>query len=508
MYLTHALHRAVRYWADDVLTIDADRVFTSTQSADRVARLAGALHALGVGDNDRVAIVALNSDRHHEVFHGSWWAGAVPSPLNTRWSAAEITYALNDSGCKVVFVDEAFAPMVPVIREQVPGLATIVYIGRGEVPQGAAAYDELISGAEPVADAHRSDDDLAFVLYTGGTTGAAKGTMITHRSFLTGLLSYQMSGAAVRADGVTMLTGPLFHIGALLGWYSQQLLGGKLVFVPTFSPENAMRTIEEHRVTGCALVPTMIQRICEHEDFASYDLSSLEFIGYGASATPDSLLALVMKNLPQTQLVHVYGMTETGCLTMLNGPDHRAGRKLGSVGRATPCIELEVVDPDGNPVPPGTVGQIVTRGDHVMAGYWNKPNETAATIRDGWLQTGDGGYLDEDGYLWIADRLKDMIISGGENVYPAEVENVLAGHPAVAACAVIGVPDADWGERVHAVVVLRPGQDASIEEVRAFVKDRIAGYKAPRSLTIVDEMPMTGTGKIIKGKLRDTIAAS
>ncbi|WP_418060657.1 acyl-CoA synthetase [Pimelobacter simplex] len=507
MYLTHALHRAVRYWSDDVLTVDGDRVFTSTESGDRVARLAGALQSLGIEAGDRVAIVALNADRHHEVFFASWWAGGVTSPLNTRWSITEISYALNDSGSKVLFVDEAFAAMVPDLRERVPCLEAVVYTGRGEAPEGALLHDELIAGHEPVADAHRAGDDLAFILYTGGTTGHAKGVMITHRSFLTGLLSYQMSGAAVRPDGVTMLTGPLFHIGALLGWYSQQLLGGKLVFVPTFSPENAMRTIQEHRVTGCALVPTMIQRICEHPDFASYDLSSLEFIGYGASATPDSLLELVMTNLPQTQLVHVYGMTEAGCVTMLNGPDHRAGRKLGSVGRATPIVELEVVDPEGKPVPAGTVGQVVTRGGHLMAGYWNKPEETAAAFVDGWYQTGDGGYLDEDGFLWIADRLKDMIISGGENVYSTEVENVLSAHPAVAACAVIGLPDADWGERVHAVLVLRPGQATSIEEIRAFVKDHIAAYKAPRSLSIVDEMPMTGTGKVLKRELRATIVA-
>jgi long-chain acyl-CoA synthetase len=388
----------------------------------------------------------------------------------------------------------------------VPGLEAIVYTCRGEAPEGTLVYDDLLAAAEPIADAGRCDDDLAFILYTGGTTGHAKGVMITHRSFLIGLLSYQMSGAAVRPDGVTMLTGPLFHIGALLGWYSQQLLGGKLVFVPTFSPENAMRTIQEHRVTGCALVPAMIQRICEHPDFSSYDLSSLEFIGYGAASTPDSLLALVMKNLPQTQLVHVYGMTEAGCLTMLNGADHRAGRKLGSVGRATPVVELEVVDPEGNPVPTGTVGQIVTRGAHLMVGYWNKPEETAAAFRDGWYQTGDGGYLDEDGFLWIADRIKDMIITGGENVYSTEVENVLSGHPAVASCAVIGLPDPDWGERVHAVLVLRAGQTTSIEEIRAYVKEHIAAYKAPRSLTIVDEMPVTGTGKILKRELRSSIA--
>ncbi|GAA1958513.1 long-chain fatty acid--CoA ligase [Nocardioides panacihumi] len=506
MYLTHALHRGVRYWPDRVLTVDGDRAFTTAESAERVARLAGALHTLGVHEGDRVAIVALNTDRHHELFFGSWWAGAVANPLNTRWSAAEIVYALNDSGSKVVLVDEAFAGIVDRLRAEVDCLEAVVYVGRGEAPVGTLVYDDLVAAAEPVEDARRSGDDLAFLLYTGGTTGNAKGVMITHRSFLTSLLSYQMSGAAVRADGVTMLTGPLFHIGALLGWYAQQLLGGKLVFVPTFSPENAMRTIQEHGVTGCALVPTMIQRICEHPDFGSYDLTSLEFIGYGASATPDSLLALVMEKLPHTQLVHVYGMTETGVLTVLNGPDHRARRKLGSVGRASSVVELEIVDAEGRPVPPGTVGQIVTRGDHVMAGYWNKPEETANAMRNGWLQTGDGGYLDDEGYVWIADRLKDMIISGGENVYSAEVENVLAGHPAVASCAVIGVPDPEWGERVHAIVVLRPGQSVTIDDVRSFVKERIAGYKAPRSLSILDEMPMTGTGKVLKRELRASIA--
>lgn len=506
MYLTHALHRAVRYWPEEVMTVDGDRRRTTREVVDRVARLAGALRSLGVADGDRVAILALNTDRHHEAFYASWWAGAVANPLNTRWSPAEIVYAVQDSGSRVVLVDDAFADMVPVLRTQVRGLEAVIFVGRGEAPEGTLGYDDLIAAADPVEDARRSGDDLAFLLYTGGTTGNAKGVMITHRSFLTALLSYQMSGAAVRADGVTMLTGPLFHIGALLSWYSQQLLGGKLVFVPVFSPENAMRTIEEHRVTGCALVPTMIQRICEHPDFASYDLSSLEFIGYGASSTPDSLLALVMENLPNTQLVHVYGMTETGVLTVLNGDDHRARRKLGSVGRASAIVELEVVDINGKPVPAGQVGQIVTRGDHVMAGYWNKPEETAAALKDGWLQTGDGGYIDADGYVYIADRIKDMIISGGENVYSAEVENVLAGHPAIAHCAVIGVPDAAWGERVHAVIVTRPGTTTTLEELRSFVKARIAGYKAPRSLSIVDELPMTGTGKVLKRDLRASIS--
>ena len=507
MFLTHALHRALAQRPDQTMTVDGDRSRPTREVADRVARLAGALQRAGVGVGDRVGIVALNSEHHHEVFFASWWAGAVANPINTRWSPAEIAYALTDSGTEVLLVDDAFAGFGPELRERAPGLRTLIYCGAGPTPEGMLAYEELVADTAPVPEIRRSGDDVAMLLYTGGTTGKPKGVMVTHRSFMTSLLSYHLAGSSVRPGGVTMLTAPLFHIGALLSWYGQTLLGGTLVFLPTFTPEGVLSAIDEHRVTGCALVPAMIQRICEHPDFGTYDVSSLEFIGYGASGTPQSLLDRALEHFPSVNFIHVYGMTETGVLTVLGGAEHRAGgARLRSTGRATPIVEIAVIAPDGHPLPPGQVGEVVTRGDHVMAGYWGKPEDTATALRDGWMHTGDGGYLDDAGYLYIVDRLKDMIITGGENVYSAEVENALAAHPAVASCAVIGVPDPDWGERVHAVVVPRPGHSVTAEELRAHAKTLIAGYKAPRTVDFVGALPVSGTGKILKRELRAAFA--
>jgi long-chain acyl-CoA synthetase len=247
----------------------------------------------------------------------------------------------------------------------------------------------------------------------------------------------------------------------------------------------------------------MVQALVDHPDVTSYDVSSLRTITYGAAASSETLLLRAMKAFPEAGFTQGYGMTETGVLTVLGREEHRAGgQRLRSVGRATATVEVAVVDPFGAVLPPGQVGEVVTKGDHVMRGYWGKPELTAQALRDGWMHTGDGGYLDEDGYLYIVDRLKDMIITGGENVYSAEVENALAAHPAVAACAVIGLPDDRWGERVHAVVVLRPGRTATADELRAHAKTLIAGYKAPRTVEFTDALPASATGKILKHQLR------
>lgn len=507
MYLTQSLHRALQQFPDKTMTIDGDRVRTVREVVDRVARLAGAFQGLGVRAGDRVGILALNSDRHHECFFVSWWAGAVAVPVNTRWSAAEIAYSLTDSGTEVLVVGEEFASLGPELRERAPGLRAVIYCGTGPTPEDMVGYEDLIGGTDPVPDRRSGDDDLAFLLYTGGTTGRPKGVMVTHRGFMTSVLGMVTAGhKGVRKGAVAMLTAPLFHIGALLGWYGQSLVGGTAVFLPAFTPEGVFDAIARHRVTTFALVPAMVQRLCEHPDFATHDLSSLENIGYGAAGSPESLLRRAMETFPGVDFTQVYGMTETGVLTFLGGDEHRAGGpRLRSAGRSIPVVELEVVDPDGNPLPPGEIGEVVIRGDHVMAGYWNQPELTAQTVRDGWLHTGDGGYLDEDGYLYIADRLKDMIITGGENVYSAEVENALASHPAVSSCAVIGVPDEEWGERVHAVIVLRAGFASTAEEIRAYAKTLIAGYKAPRTVVFVDEMPLSATGKILKRELRATV---
>ncbi|MFB8006513.1 long-chain fatty acid--CoA ligase [Nocardia sp. NPDC056000] len=502
MYLTQGLHRAAQQTPDAVMTICGDRTRTFREVLDRVSRLAGALRALGVGDGDRVAMLGLNSDRYHEYLLAVPWANAVLNPVNIRWSPVEIAYSLVDSGTEVLLVDDAFAPMLPALREQHPGLTTVIHCGDGPTPEGALGYEELIAGAEPIADARRGGADLAGVFYTGGTTGFPKGVMLSHANLTASALGGVASGYLF-SPGVRFLhAAPMFHLADLAGWYATVMLGGTHVMIPAFDPVATLHAIERHGVTASLLVPVMIQLLVDHPATAEHDLSSVRHVMYGASPISAAVLERAMKAFSAAGFVQAYGMTELSPIaTLLSPQDHLDGR-LRSAGRAMPHSEVRILDADGVEVPRGTVGEIVVGGGHVMLGYWNRPEDTAAAVRDGWMHTGDGGYMDEDGYVYVVDRLKDMIVTGGENVYSAEVENALAAHPAVAACAVIGVPDQEWGERVHAVIVCQPGQQVTAEQIREHAKTLIAGYKAPRSIEVVDALPVSGAGKILKRELR------
>ena len=510
MYLTLTLHQAVQREPNSVMTICGDRRRTTREVADRVARLAGGLASLGVTDGDRVGILSLNSDRFHELCFATWWLGAAVHPVNIRWNVEEIAYAINDSGTELLLVDDTFAPMVPLLRERCSGLRTIVHGGDAETPDGLLAYEEVVAGGAPREDCRKGGDALAFLLYTGGTTGRPKGVMISHDGLLSSLLGTAVSQLSSTPGGVALLTAPLFHIAAILGWYEQFMVGGTCVFVPQFTAEDFLDSVQRYRVTSCILVPVMVQMVLDHPEFADHDLTSLEKITYGAASSSQTLLRRALAAFPDAVFLQGYGMTETGVLTMLGGAEHREPGlpRVRSAGRVVAHAEVAVVDTEGNSLPPGHMGEIVTRGDHVMLGYWNQPELTAQTLRGGWMHTGDGGYFDEAGYLHITDRIKDMIISGGENVYSAEVENALASHPAIAECAVIGVRDDHWGERVHAVVVLRPGQSVTLEEVKAHSGATIAGYKCPRSLEVVDVLPRSALGKILKAELRKTHTSS
>ena len=506
-YLTQSVHRNAQIRGNKIATINGARQHTWSELKDRVARFAAALKGIGVQEGDRVAILALNSDRYFEYYFATPWAGACVVPLNIRWSPAENAYSLKDAGVEVLIVDDAFAKMVPALKAQGVNLKTVIFNGEGALPEGMLSYEKLIEVYQPMEDAFRKNDDLAGIYYTGGTTGFPKGVMLTHTNLWTSAIC--MPSLVDLDDSKRVLhAAPMFHLADGAMTQGGMLAGATHVFIPMFTPAGTIKAITDYKTTHALLVPVMIQMVINDPSLKEADMSSLELVLYGASPITESVLVQAMNALPNAKFAQGYGQTELAPLaTILSTKYHVTegpnSGKLKSAGQAIPCVEIRIVNPDAEELPLGEIGEIAVRGANAMVGYWNKPKETAVSLRNGWIHTGDAGYMDEEGFVFLVDRVKDMIVSGGENVYSAEVENAVSNHPAVEQVVVIGIPSEKWGEQVHAEVILKEGQTATEEEIIATTKEYIANYKCPRSITFRTEpFPLSGAGKLLKRDVR------
>jgi acyl-CoA synthetase (AMP-forming)/AMP-acid ligase II len=506
--LTQGVHRALRHNPEGLATVCGPRRHTHAHFAARIARMAGALRQLGMGSGDRVAILSMNSDRYLELYFAVWWGGGVVVPINTRWSMGEIAHALDHCDTRLLAVDETFAPCVLELSEQSRALRTVIHAGDGPTPSGMFDHDQLIDDHEPIADSQRHDDDLAAVFYTGGTTGLPKGVMLSHANLYSGAMIGLVEGLAKQGD-VGLHAAPMFHLAD--GSFSLMLTlrGCTHVMVPGFQAERVLETIQTEGLTCTVLAPTMMQMLVDHPKLAAYNLDSLQTLFYGASPISEALLQRVLQRLPRTNFYQAYGQTEMSPIVSILRPEFHSEQgsrsgKLRSAGPPATCVEVKIVDALNRELPRGEIGEIAARGPGVMLGYWNDPQQTAVTLRDGWVHTGDCAFMDKDGFIFVVDRVKDMIVSGGENVYSAEVENAIALHPGVATCAVVGIPDRHWGEAVHAFVVCKPDAAAvDADAIKAHCHSLIAGYKCPRSVEFRESLPMTGTGKVLKHALRE-----
>ncbi|CAE6821772.1 long-chain-fatty-acid--CoA ligase [Paraburkholderia domus] len=511
MYMTQSLHRSMQQRPDKIALRFNGQSTTYAEFGDRVARLAAALRKLGVAEGERVAMFSLNSARYIEYYMAVPWAGAVLNPVNIRWSAPEVIYSVNDCSTAVLIVDDPFVDIARKVAAACPSLRRIIYAGDGETPEGMLNYEALVADSEPMEDAYRHGDDLAGIFYTGGTTGVPKGVMLSHTNLVSSSCNQLMAGTL--DEGTTMLhVMPMFHLACFASINGVFLSAGTHAVLRAFEPGAMMAAIAETSITHVLLAPTMIQMGLDWMGSnpgraAHLDLTSLRSIRYGASPMTPTLMARTRATFPHATFTQGYGMTELAPVATLLGAEYHtdeavATGKIHSVGRPVHTTEVKIVDEMGNEVPRGCVGEIAVRGPNVMLGYWNKPEATAEAIRNGWMHTGDGGYMDEDGFVFLMDRIKDMIVSGGENVYSAEVEKALVNHPAVAQCAVIGVPHEKWGEAVHAVIVLKPGATTTLESVRSHCREQIAGYKCPVSVDFREALPLSSIGKVLKNELR------
>lgn len=501
MMLHDILLHAGRTSARRTAIQDADDRRSYGEVDDRVRRAAAGLADMGLTPGDHVAIVSPNTAFYLEAYFACSLAGLVVVPVNTRLSPAEVAFILEDSKAKAILVDDACANLISGANADRRVRLT---------DAGDGSWEALIRDNDPLAAPAGPQDEnaTAHIFYTGGTTGRAKGVMLSHRNVAASSNNKIMLGQFAR-DDVWLHAAPMFHQADSWACFSFTAVGAAHVFMPSFAPGNALDLIETHRVTASQFVPTMVLMMLETEGVATRDLSSVRRILYGSAPMPTETLKRCQSVFGDV-FQHIYGLTEAAGTVATTPwppePGETGGARMASCGQPIAGVDMRIADEDGTETTTGTIGRIQVKGATIMSGYWGREAETAAAFVDGWLDTGDLGHMDEDGFVFIVDRAKDMIITGGENVYSTEVENVLHGHAAVADAAVIGLPDPKWGEAVTAIVVAEKDTDLREADLLAYCRDRLAGYKCPKSILICDALPKSAAGKVLKHELRAAYA--
>jgi acyl-CoA synthetase (AMP-forming)/AMP-acid ligase II len=501
------LRRDARLFARKIGVIEGEKRFSYQELNQRVNRLSHALSKLGMVKGDRIAFMGNNSHQFMEFYFAVAKCGFVSVPVNARFSSDEAAYILKNSEATLLIYGEDMDKTIQKIRLIVPEIKQ--YISTGKAGSDVLSYEELLTNAsdeEPNQTVH--PDDMTMIMYTSGATGLPKGVMATQRNIMANTNTMCLELDIVPED-TTVLAMPIYHNGGLWPTMSTVYRGGTIILMPRFDLEALLQIIKGQKVTFLNLVPTMLLRIVSHPKLSSYNLDSLRAIMYAGAPIPLEQLKNAMKILGPHRFYNSLGSTESnGNLISMRTSEHALegpkASKLGSVGKDAMGVEIAIVDEQGKELPNGTVGEIIGRGDNIAQAYWKLPKESAETFKDGWLYTGDMGYRDEDGYIFIVDRKKDIIISGGENVASREVEEVLHQHPAVYEATVVGVPDKEWGEAVKAVVALKPEFKDKVDEAALieFCRPRLAGYKRPRSIDFIAELPKNAAGKIDKGSLK------
>jgi long-chain acyl-CoA synthetase len=487
---THSLGRAFRYYPERAALAPCGIRLTFRQLHDRVAHIAAALSRLGCETGDRLALLLPNGPEYIELVYACSWLGVIVVPLNTRLSAVEIDRVLADASPRGLVRHSS----LPLPTPRLPW-------------QRVLDLNPLELQHDSPPDIHYDPEAILALIYTSGTTGRPKGVVVTHANVLANVNNFNY-WMRYPEWGVYLHAAPIFHIADFPAMFAAPTLGAYQITIPKFSPQTFCETVERDRVSHTVLVPTMINLLTQFPEVRKYDLSSLEVLAYGGSPMAPELIHQTRELLPNLKLVQVYGLSETGFLTGLQDQEHTDDKVL-SCGRPPLGVDVQVMDEAGKPAEAGHRGELVARGANVMRGYWNNPEETARAFRDGLFRTGDLGYQDADGYFYILDRLKDMIVSGGENVYSGEVEAVIYEHPAVREAAVFGIPDSQWGEIVMACVVLKPGKTLTADDLITHCRRTLANYKVPRRIEFSEtELPKGGSGKILKRILRERFWAN